>query len=298
MKTQWEFYFEAKGIIFQKEYSFVGRATPKCADVGHAKPVEFQLRLVPDNELMTPSIDDAGRILITLPGTPDATESLTQEILFGAKEQIEFPHAQITVLGGLILAKKIAENEQEEKEIGDHPYSGRLEFEEMPRYHPEFDPGRLTGMRAATDYLPVLAQYNLAKLLQSPVDRFLGFFKVLEKAHAPGRGGNLLKALRANDALWNLARKVVFESASKKYLTNRNRFNELLKKLVRVRDNCAHLRGQTGYSPGDPRIRTEVEPYLEMVSALALAAVEEKSQRDIQKAHSKPLQPTDKKRRS
>jgi hypothetical protein len=212
-------------------------------------------------------------LLITLPATPEETEPLADVIVVRVAEWIGFPHARLKVFGGLIVATRIPENADEAREVGDGLCFVKLQMQEVP-IHPKFDPKQHTQGTSSGQHILLLQQFNSAKQLESVVEQYLGLFKVLEKAYARGRGGNLLRALQGSEDLWELAQSTLIKYDSGMPAGDRNWFNSLLATLIRICDNCAHLRGRTGYTPGDPRIRSEVEPRLVLVAALAQACVE------------------------
>ncbi len=117
---------------------------------------------------------------------------------------------------------------------------------------------------------------NIASLTNNPVEYYSSVFRAFEKAFANERGTNLLRSLKSNELLYNLARSNVRppEDSSENSLS-RNGYDELLRTLVRIRDNCAHLRGRTGYPPGDRRLLSEVQPYAEVVEALVRARIDQ-----------------------
>jgi hypothetical protein len=267
MKTQWEFWFESRDLLFPHERVFEGRGSPP----GEPEIV-FEVRLVPDREAKPPDVDDAGRVLITLPGRPAENEEFAYHLVHRLAQQISFPHGHVKILGGMVTATRIAETADEQIEIGDKPHVVKVRLEEVPRYKPEFDASTITQAQIEAGDAALLLQFNSAKQLSGPVERFLGFFKVLEKAYATKRDANLLVSLRASDELFQLARTVLHLKADGAALS-REKFDELLKTWVRIRDNCAHLRNKTGYSPGDTRLITEVEPHLGLVRAISQECV-------------------------
>lgn len=266
MKTLWEFRFQASGMVFNRERKFTAH--------GHFdgdQEIELSVLISPDREVKHPQADDAGKISVTLPGRPEENKNMASAIVHQIARQISFPDGRITVLGGLVTALRIAENEAEEKGIEGHPYLVELRFTEVPIL-PEFDPKRLSRVKADSRGVLLLDQFNSAKELDNPVDQFLGMFKVIEKAYS-GRRGKLLRQLKQSDELFLVVRDVLRTEKGQGQI-NRLEFAKLLATLVKIRDNCAHLRGKTGYAPGDLRTKTELEPYLPLVRALAQRCVE------------------------
>jgi hypothetical protein len=263
MKTEWEFRFTAEGLVFREERRFRAQLTRSGGDKARTSNTieDIRICIVPKNE-KAPRGASSGKILITLHGSPEETETVARVVVFQLKERLEFPHARITLSGFMIIAKAIPETHEEEEQLGDLSCYVTLRFEEVP-IDPEFQT-HLIG-RPTPEYITLLAQFNVAKRLESAPDRFLAFFKVLERAYAPDTGGNLLKALRANDSLWNVAQRVL----KPEFVDTRDKFNESMKKLIRIRGNCAHLGRRTGYVVGDPGKAAELERYLIYVIALA-----------------------------
>ncbi len=235
--------------------------------------IPYKLQIVPDVRCKRPGPDVTGKLLITISGQPEETEEFAHFVAERAKAQLCFPDGRMEILGGMIMGKRLPETPKEEEEIGDRPYYVRMHLEEVGHV-PVFDPKRISALRGDHDFGSLLEQYYAAKQLKTPIDRFLGFFKVLERAYAGGRSGNLLRALQGSDDFYILVRSVKKPSKSDKDAIDRQEFNTLLRQLIRVRGNCAHLRGKSGYYPGDPRIQTEVEPNVPLLEALAERCIE------------------------
>lgn len=263
MKTQWEFRIETRGLVLGQDRDFIGTAQPK-----NSKPVSIEVKVIRDSDAKSPAADDAGKVLMRIPGTPEDTEAIAYSAVHQLTERMAFPHGDIQVLGGLVVATKLPETDQEAEEIGDKRHVVRLSFEEF-RGHPPVDGARLSGPALSAETSSLLRQFNSAKGLDNPVDRYVGLFKVLEKAFASKRGVSLLKDLQASDSFFALGAEVLHRSSDPEAPLERRDFDDLLAKLVRIRDNCAHLRGKTGYAPGDPAVSREVEPYADLLGALA-----------------------------
>jgi hypothetical protein len=276
MKSEWEFRFRAEGPLLAKDYQFRGVLELERRPLEEAIAHKFDtaVRIIPNRKEHKPSVT-TGKIFITVPGDPEKpeTEHLVHAILTRIVEKMEFPDARVRADGGFVFGTIIPETPEEAANIGDQRHFVRLRLVEVDRNPPVFNPDQLTAYADPT-YLALLTQFNAARRGTDDVVRFLGYFKVIERAYA-NRGGNLLKALQASDDLYKNACGVITQKHSAGGVLNRPDFNSLLVDLIRRRDQCAHLRGKTGYLPNDPRIGTEVAHYLHLVASLAQRAVEE-----------------------
>jgi len=273
MKTRWEFHFKAWDIAFDQEHSFVGSLGPS-SDQGSPTlqaGFDFELRLVPGDRRSGEAPHQTGRILVTIPGRPEDTEEAAYVIASRMKDRICFPHGRMKISGGFICATQLPETAEEEAEVGDRPHLVRLVLQDAVDV-PVFEPKRFLNLRVDPHHQPLLEQVNAARQLSNPVEAFLAFFKVLEKAYASDRPGNLFRALRDSDELFMLVRQIV--RPPEREAIDRDDFAGLMTDLVRIRDNCAHLRGTAGYTPADPRVATEVEPHLGLVGELAHRCVQ------------------------
>jgi hypothetical protein len=171
------------------------------------------------------------------------------------------------------MGTRIPETPDEEVEVGDGPHFANLFLEEYVS-PPTFDPSSFSTKEGSGQFDVLLRQFNSAKESKLIVDKFLGYFKVLEKAYAHGRGGNLFAVLRQSDNLFSVVREVICSPSSENDPMSHQEFQTFIKDLIRIRDNCAHLREKTGYSPNDPRIQTEVAPLVDVLGIIAQKVVE------------------------
>ena len=269
MKTRWTFHFTSKGVQFPIGRSF--RATATATD-GTVIVLEIEINPAPGE--IPPDSDGAGEFVLVVPGRPEENEQLAYHTVDRLAQQIGFPVGHVKVLGGFVTATRIPETPEEEREIGDARHLVKLAFEEMPRFMPSFDPAQVTRASADPGAMELLRQFNIAREVQPYVERFLAHFKVLEKAYGSGPEMDLSLALRRNGAFMQLVAEVVtVRSHATEESTAPSGINPFVQKLIQARNNCAHLRKKTGYSPSDPRIATEVRPLLKVVEALARECV-------------------------
>lgn len=224
-------------------------------------PEEFEFLVLPKHDQKPPGADDAGEIHITLSGTPEETKSKAYLIAAQVKEQMTFPSGRIQIHGGMIVGTKIPETPEEVAETGDKLHWVTLQFEEA-RKPDEFDPSRLTSTTLPPDLGILIEQFNAAKMLEQPVEAYLALFKIVEKAFADGRTKGLSRALLSNQRFTDLLSEIAIIDNPDSPDAVKAQHKKIVAQYLRVRDNCAHLRGRTGYLPHDRRIETELVPCL------------------------------------
>ena len=259
--------FKAWGMTIPQDYQFKGKL-----QVDQRSPLVFDMHIIPIREVEHPDCDEVGQIVFSLPGIPETTKALAHNIALQIKEHIAFPNARVQFLG-LVYWTKLPETPEEEREDGANQTFAEMILEEKPKV-PIFDPKRISSIKGNNQSALLMQQFNLAKDLIHPVEKFLAFFKVLEKAYTDGQRGNVLNLLSKSDAFFNIVRSILRSPTSKDQPMTKEEFRTFIKKLLRLRDNCAHLRNKTGYSPTDSRLRTEVEPYLITIQIITQKVVE------------------------
>ncbi len=278
MKSRWKFPFESAGVHFEKTHRFNVRATSSSGDAPADVVSAIQTALVeiePNPKPTARAGTQHGWLLITLAGTPEATEELAYWMASNVGEHITSHHgAQFHVTSGLVAAERIAETAEEAELIGDKPHHVKVSFQEAAEPKP-FDPTALTTVKMGPETERVLRQFNQARSARALVDQFLGFFKTLELLYCGHvRGSDSLPCLRDSVELRTIAQAELISADG-----NRDRqmtpadFDALLRDLVRVRGNCAHLRERSGYAPGDPRVSSDVAPLVPIMEALAAAGI-------------------------
>lgn len=220
-----------------------------------------------------PDADGAGEFVVLVAGRPEENEYLVYHTVESLAQQIGFPHGQVHIQAGLITATRIPENPEEEKEIGDAPHLVKLAFEELPRFMPSFDPAQMTRTSSDPSSIELLRQFNVAKEIRSEVERFVALFKILEKAYGSGPTMNLSLNFRKSTAFIQLVHDVVVIRNAAGMRKSEPEIHRFIQKLIQVRNSCAHFKANTGYSPCDSRIATEVRPLLEVIQALAMECV-------------------------
>lgn len=276
MKTRWEFFFEARGVRFERQHRFIakGTLTRKMKDSEREVVVDCELEIVPDLEQPPLDADQTGRIRILMPGSPEETEELAGYLATSLAERIGFERGSLKVMAGLVTAERIPETQEERDTIRDTPYFARVRLVEHLGT-PPFEAGSIGQSSLRPDLTPLLAQFNAAKSSARPCDRLLGLFKVLESLYCdPNRPKQALRSLQQNNELYQLAR----ENLSRRDTPigepiSREEFTSLLVRIVRTRHHCAHLTPRFGYAAHDPRLLLEVVPMGDVVEILAHAAL-------------------------
>lgn len=212
-----------------------------------------------------------GHLFLTLPGQPDQAQPLFERILPCILEHIRFFYSDFDLLGGGICAKRIPETEEERQLIGDRPYDIRVTMREVPDPVP-FNPDVIRLFPHTPEVGPLIDQFNSARAARSPIDRYLGMFKVLElQFHT---GWDPKKSLRNRKDFISLAYRVVqIKKDGRNKPIQQNEVPGLIDDLVKTRDQCAHLQRQFGYGPHDREVYEWVEPLAGLVEKLALESI-------------------------
>jgi len=70
MKTEWEFFFETRDFVFEKEHKYRAKKTGLGSSddtPGNLKEISFELKITPDKERKSPGAEQTGSLFITLP---------------------------------------------------------------------------------------------------------------------------------------------------------------------------------------------------------------------------------------
>jgi hypothetical protein len=270
--------FEAVGVYFERAYRFNARVRKEGRDtVPDATSFEHSVYVAiePDSDSAAGPGKQRGYILVTVRGTPEATEGVAYRMVESISERITFHHScQFRIHYGLVGAERLPDDAQEAAAIGEARHYVTASFEEVEDPKP-FDPASLTQLHIRSGSERILRQFNAARAASAIVDRFLGYFRALELIFCGHiRGSDSLHCLRESAELLDIAQEQLLPSTGDldRKMTAHD-FSALVADLVRVRGNCAHLRRRSGYAPGDSRLRSEVEPLVSIAEALAAEAV-------------------------
>jgi len=273
MKVRWQFYFDYEDLKFEKTYAYGVTVTPEQAEHFGLPRQEFEADVTvgPDEEEHG-SVVQRGKLNITLPGNGKQTKDLAYSIAMSLAEHITFTQARIKLDGGFISNELLPETPEEEAAVGDKRFSWVMQVREVPEKIP-FDHTSLQKVTTG----PLIKQFNEAKNAKSPVDRFIGLFKILEDSY----GGKPVKASFKNSPeLQQIAFQYlrITESGTQRQISQAE-FEKLIDDLVNTRHECAHLRSSTGFgiTYGDARVRSDVEPLLIPLEILAYAATQRRS---------------------
>jgi hypothetical protein len=262
MKTEWWFRFETKGLFFQKEHKYIGTTNDAVSlDIFDTlQKISFDFRIVPEKESKHPSVDQSGTLYITIPRPYDEkSKSIAYTLAHMIAQRINFESCEFRILGGAFFGKRIAETPEEEKEVGDAPYFAELHIVEVEEPY-AFDSKSFADNSKAPLDTGLVSQYNESKKAHNPIDKFLGFFKILESRYTSTKQ-KLKECLENSEELFKIYRRI-FKFGSIEQA--RHSFTEFIGAIVHARHRCAHLKANKsfGYVPVDPRIEIEVKPFL------------------------------------
>lgn len=276
MKTEWTFHYGTKGFIFEREVKYKGKLKflEKGPSLGvpthlHGKPENMLIyvRIAPDANPRNPSVEQTGSIFITIPLSYEQAKPIAYKVAYSLAHRITFESGEFSIHGGLVICKSIPETHEEEREIGDKPYCIKMHLEEVVD-PPKFNSKAFVEMSKSSLDIRLIAQHNMAKSASNPIDKFLNFFKILESQCPPrGKKQTLQDSLEGDKKLFKIFHNTFkFESMDRAWES----FSKFIKSIVYSRHRCAHLKENTnfGYVPIDPKIREEVEPFLEALEIL------------------------------
>lgn len=266
MQSEWEFKFKAFDFIFEKEHKFEGTISEKNSFKpleGYPETIPIFFRIVPSFEKDDMSgVKCDGSLFIKLPFSQEKAEKVVFYILHQIVERIKFNFGKFEIISGFITGEHIPENEEEKQQIGDKKYFVTMRFQEIIP-EPIFDPKSF--IKASSCDIDMLTIYNTAKEAIPPIDKFFGFFKILENRYTSNGKRNSLKNNLENRELFELYKKFINDSS------DWNFFKVEMDVLVDIRHKCAHLKNDKkfGYLPTDTRVDTEVNKYLPIVEILS-----------------------------
>lgn len=270
MKVRWQFYFEYEDLKFERTYTYGVQITKEHAEAFGLPAQEFEATVtIEPEEEKHGSIRQLGKMNIILPGNSEQTKDLAYSIAINLAEHITFSQARIKIDGSFISNELLPETPEEEAKIGENRFSWTMQIKEVPEKVP-FDSASLQRLTNN----PLVKQFNEANNAKSPIDHFIGLFKILEDLY----GGKPVKDNFKNStelkqiALQNL--KIEENGATRQI--SQSEFEKLVDDLANTRHECAHLRRSKkfGITYGDVRVQSEVEPLLVPLEILAYEAVQ------------------------
>jgi hypothetical protein len=267
MKTEWIFPWSAYDFHFKKEHKFVGSFAPQADAPRELLGVESQIRIVPDaRQPSDREAEQMGQMFVTLPLRPEKAEGLAYTVARQVAEQVGFRNGDFRVSYAFVACQRIAENPEEEAEIGGKPYSIRFHLQEVVA-SPEFD-GSAFRAGAHIVNVDLLAQYNETRRDESPIRKFLGYFRIIESLSHAAEGGKPLKATLRAFALLERHFKAIQPGDG---------YGAFVDAIVEVRHKCAHLRLDKGfgYTPVDPSVKAEVLPHLALLEELTFRCLDD-----------------------
>jgi hypothetical protein len=278
MKSQWTFRFECKGFtldVAQKFGGYIDREAVVASDMTPQKP-DFLLAIEPEEGGINLDTRQFGKLTIVLSGDKKQTEEMAYWIAEHASEYISLFNGELKISYGFVAGEYLPETPEEEESLGDrrHFFTVRLVKKASPR---KFDETAIQRFTLDSSLHPMLKQFNTALAANSPVDQFVGLFKILEDYYSErsDRKG-IASRLKRSKELSKISRRYLRmrNRNSSKALTQNDYFH-LIDELVSVRHQCAHLKSKQGFgiSHGDPRIRQKVSPLIVPLRRLTLEAI-------------------------
>ena len=276
MKTRWDFFFEAKGLKFERKHAYEVRASEEQLRTMKlplgGDPVRFTIE--PDDEPYNPELTQTGKVTITLPLDVEEAKSYAYSLSSVLAQQVAFNHrGEFKVVYGLVTGERLPENDDEARAVGDTPYFGEARLVEVDDSVEVFDGASMTTLKGN----PLLQQFNVAVRDENPIDRYLGLFKILEGVYAPrGIPPSLAAQMKASNVLFEIAkRRVTAVSGPATDAEKKAEFDTLVARMVDARNQCAHLRTEAdfGFTHGSQRAARALEPLVQIVTVLAQESI-------------------------
>lgn len=270
MRVRWQFYFTYEDLKFEKTYTYGVQVSKEQAEQFGLPAQEFEATLtIEADEERHGHVRQRGKINIFLPGNNEQTEDLAYSLAISMAEHISFSQGKIKLDGSLIVNELLPDTPEEEAEVGENRFSWTVQIKEVPEKVP-FDSASLQKLTNN----PLLKQFNEANNAKSPIDRFIGLFKILEDLY----GGHPVKAaFKSSTELKQIAlQHLEIEDNGATRQISQAEFEKLISDLVNTRHECAHLRSSTGFgiTYGDARVQSDVEPLLVPLEILTYEAVQ------------------------
>lgn len=275
MKTKWQFFFETKDFFFEKEHKFRG-SMPKAAisnsSTENEEKVEFEMSIVPDKERKRPTAEQTGTMYITIPYNYEEGKDVVKGLAYLLSQKISFDFGKMKLHTGMIACERLPETPEEKELVGDAPFAVEMRMVEVVT-PPKFDAQQLIDQSAITMDTRLVSQYNSAKETQNPIEKFLGFFKIIETLFIPhNKRVKLQDALLLNRDFYDLFTKVLHYDSSEQY---EEEYKKFVTQIVNGRHRCAHmkLKKDFGYWATDPRVKDEIEQHLQVLEVLTYYAI-------------------------
>lgn len=275
MKTKWKFAFETTDFIFAEQHKFQGtvpRGSVSSSSHDADRPIEFNLSIEPDNQRRNGSVEQTGILYITIPFNYEEGKEIIKGLAYQIVQRISFDFGIMSLKSGMIICERLPETPEERKLVGEDIFAAEISLVEVAE-RMVFDPRKMTAQSRLSMDSRLVAQYNGAKESINPVDRFLGFFKIIETLFGPPKTPGFLKdVLLENKVFYDLFTKVSkFESVEQ---CDKD-FRIFVSSIVEGRNKCAHMRLQKnfGYWASDPRIKEEIEPLIRKLGIVSYYAI-------------------------
>jgi hypothetical protein len=271
MRVRWEFYFEYEDLKFEQTYTYSMLITKEYAEAFGLPAQDFEATVTIEPEEEHNSIEQLGKMNIILSGNNKQTKDLAYSLASNLADHITFSQARIKIDWSFISSELLPETLEEEAEVGENRFSMAMQVKKVPDKVP-FDSVSLQRVTNS----PLIKQFNEANNAKSPVDRFIGLFKILEDLY----GARPLKAtLKGSSELNQIAlQNVEIEENGVTRQISQAEFENLVDDLVDTRHECAHLHSSTGFgiTYGDARVQSHVKPLLIPLKILTYEAIQKR----------------------
>jgi hypothetical protein len=275
MKTKWQFFFDTKDFFFEEEHKFRGsipRAAFTNGSAEREERMEFEMSIVPDAERKRPTAEQTGTMNITVPCNYEEGKDVVKALAYLLSERISFDFGELKLLTGMILCERLPETSEERELVGYAPFAVEMSMVEVVT-PPKFDAEQLIAQSATAMDTRLVSQHNAAKRTPNSIEKFLGFFKIIETLFIPyDKRKPLQDALLSNKDFYKLFTNVLRHDSPEQ---QEKEYKKFVTQIVNGRHRCAHmkLKKDFGYWATDPRVKDEIEPHLHVLEVLTYYAI-------------------------
>ncbi len=268
MKSKFKYRFETKYLHIKDIPKTRFQAMSESPDF---KGQLLEVEVAQDNTSKGGSLVK-GWLYLTLNGTPEKVNEFASYIASCLESHIRYFYGNFKINYGLVTAEYIPENEEELKQVNDtNNHWATLNFEGVPSVR-QFEHDVIKAFPLSLKIQRKLQQINAAADANNLVDKYLGFFKIIETTYFEGNK-KARENLNSSEefkrlVMLNLKQK---DSEGKYRPMTDNDIDEFVNKLIFLRDNCAHLKEKNsfGFAPNDSTVFKELKPYCQTIEYIA-----------------------------
>lgn len=267
MKSKWQYKFRTYDFVLEKKIELkllLEFQKPYPPKNEFPRQIPFDLCLKPDFKSKMTDESQNGWIYITIPYPLEKSQKIIHSILFQIYNKMNFEYGKFEILTGFYLGEHLPETKSEKDQIGENKYFGGITIEEVPNV-PHLNTKKIEKTFNQNIDIGLASQFNHAKQANHIIEKFIGFFKILEDRYSTNNPNESAKIQLKNDELYEIYKTIVIQYNS------RSDFELYIDSIVDARHKCSHLKRKNkfGYLPSDKKLQTEVKPLISTLEKIA-----------------------------